>query len=140
MSRIRAKLTEIGVGKCSAIEIHPKRPWVASAAENGVIRIHDYVSGTTVHQFSLLDLETAEKNAQLLQAAVEKDPAYKGPRKPETKLNKKAIGSVKAIKFVDQDIRFQKFRQEVRDDDLLISVQIFSFIVFIAPFDALIPY
>lgn len=122
MSRIRAKLTEIGVGKCSAIEVHPKRPWVASAAENGVIRIYDYASSTLVHQFSLLDLETAEKNAQLLQASVEKDPAYKGPRKPETKLNKRAIGSIKAIKFVDQDIRFMKFRQEVRRRELWVSL------------------
>lgn len=115
MSRVRTKLTEIGVGKFSCIEIHPKRPWVASAGEGGVIKIHDYVSNSVVHQFSLLDLETAEKTSQLLQASVEKDPTYKGPRKPEAKLNKKAIGSINAIKFVDQDIRFLKFRQEVRE-------------------------
>lgn len=114
MRRTSSKLVEIVSGKVSAIDAHPKRPWVASALDNGTVRIYDYESDHLVHTFSLLDLETLEKNAQLLQASVEKDPSYKGPRKPETKLNKKPIGDISAVKFVDQDIRFGKFRQEVR--------------------------
>lgn len=116
MSRVQVRLNEISAGKISCLEVHPKRPWVASALDNGMIRIFDYVSNQLVHQFSLLDLETAEKNAQMLHAMVEKDPSYKGPRKPEVKLNKKAIGTIKVIKFIDQDIRFIKFRNEVRND------------------------
>jgi protein subunit release factor B len=107
-------LEEIVSTKVTCIDTHPKRPWVAAAAENGVIRIVDYAANQLVHQFSLLDLETAEKNAQMLQALAEKDPSYKGPRKPESKVSKKAIGAIKVLKFVDQDIRFAKFRQEVR--------------------------
>ena len=114
MSRVHTKLSEISSIRPSCIDAHPKRPWIASAAENGVVRIFDYLYNQLVHQFSLADLELAEKNAQLLQAMAEKDPTYKGPRKAEPKTNKKAIGDIKIIKFIDQDIRFNKFRHEVR--------------------------
>jgi len=114
MSRVHTKLSEITPIRPACIDAHPKRPWIASAADNGVVRIFDYMYNQLVHQFSLADLEVAEKNAQLLQVMAEKDPTYKGPRKPEPKTNKKAIGAINIIKFVDQDIRFNKFRQEVR--------------------------
>lgn len=114
MRRAQLKLSELLPGKVSAVDAHPKRPWIASALENGSVRIYDYATSQVVHTFSLLDLETAEKSAQTLQMVAEKDPSYKGPRKPEVKVNKKPIGDIGVIKFVDQDIRFGKFRQEVR--------------------------
>lgn len=112
MRRAQLKLSELLPGKVSAVDAHPKRPWIASALENGSVRIYDYATNQVVHTFSLLDLEMVEKSAQTLQLVAEKDPSYKGPRKPEVKVNKKPIGDIGVIKFVDQDIRFGKFRQE----------------------------
>lgn len=128
-----AKLEEILAGKVLCIDTHPKRPWVAAATDNGSIRIFDYTSNQIVHQFSLADLETAEKDAQLLQATVERDPNYKGPRKPEVKVNKKAIGAIRLVKFIDQDIRFMKFRQEVRTSRFCSGLQI----LLCSPYDVL---
>lgn len=115
MSRVEARLDELLAAKVTSQDVHPKRPWVAVSADNGTIRILDYTSNQLVHQFSLADLELAEKNAQQLQLTAERDPSYKGPRKPESKVSKKAIGSIKCLRFIDQDIRFLKFRQEVRN-------------------------
>ena len=95
-------------------DFHPARPWVVTAHESGVVRIWDYDVGKVVHSFSPLNIEQNEKDMHNLLTILEKDPSYKGPRKLDNKfIEKKKYGNIKKVKFVDQDVRFFKFHQDV---------------------------
>lgn len=95
-------------------DFHPARPWVVTAHESGHVRIWDYDVGKVVHTFSPLHIEQNEKDMYNLLSILEKDMSYKGPRKLDNKgVEKKKYGNIKFVKFVDQDVRFFKYHQDV---------------------------
>jgi WD40 repeat protein len=115
--QIQLQFLSLDQHKLSAVELHPIKPWVATANDLGVVRLWDYETQKLVHKFSITDLDDQEKEGQALQLSLERDPTYKGPkvmssRPPDAK--KKQIGEIKYIKFVDTEVKRLKRKIEVR--------------------------
>jgi len=109
-------VTSEASNKISAIDLHPNRPWVVAGTEQGFITIYDYLSRQIVHRYSVQHLEEQEKHQQALQSMLERDPNYRG-NKPATTAKplteKKKMGSIIEVKFVDRDVRLLKREIEV---------------------------
>lgn len=103
--------------KLVSADFHPTRPWVVFALENGLVKIWNFETNELVFTFSPSNLEQSEKDAHAMYLLLEKDPLYMGPKRLETKdkpMNeKKKYGPVKCLKFIDQDVRYMKYQQEV---------------------------
>jgi hypothetical protein len=108
--------------KVSAVELHPIKPWVATANDLGVVKLWDYESQKLVHRFSITDLDDQEKEGQALQQSLERDPTYKGPKvtpSRPTDAKKKQIGEIRCLKFVDTEVQRLKRKIEVRQKGIL---------------------
>jgi hypothetical protein len=106
--------------KIVAIDVHPHLPWVVGANDAGVVRVWDYVTRKPVHKFSITDLDAKEKDAHALLATLEKDPNFRGPKvvtgpsQSKTSDQRKKLGNILVVKFVDRDVRLMKHELEVR--------------------------
>lgn len=106
--------------KIVALDTHPHLPWVVGANDNGVVRVWDYITRKAVHKFSITDLDNKEKDTNALLASLEKDPNYRGPKvvtganQNKASDQKKKLGNILVVKFVDKDVRLMKHELEVR--------------------------
>ncbi|XP_049848920.1 uncharacterized protein LOC126316933 [Schistocerca gregaria] len=96
--------------RVTAFDVHPWHPWIACALETGIIKVFNIESGELVYQYSTVE-EVGEKEPVLYKGTIEEQE--KSSRKPELKVAKKAIGTIKVLKFIDIRVRIAKYQEEL---------------------------